>query len=164
MHDDPFARAVDRAHAAERAEAAAKRDRIERHVSSGARTAFRVHASVYLAVNLLLVVIWATTSMAYPWFLYPLLGWGIGLAAHYAATSNYMRRSNRRESAPAAYASAAPAPAPAAPTAPAPAPTRVATPSAGASTSDELTRLAELHASGVLTDKEFKAAKAKLLG
>jgi hypothetical protein len=162
MHDDPFARAVERAKATERADADARRQRLQRevggYVSRGARTALRIHASVFLAVNLLLVIIWATATPGYPWFLYPLFGWGIGLVAHYAATSDLTggRRRNRQQPAPAAAPTVAPAP-------PAPTPTPAAS-STGGSTSDELARLSELHRDGVLTDKEFKAAKAKLLG
>jgi hypothetical protein len=51
--------------------------------------------------------------------------------------------------------------------APAPAPAPVAPASAPAATGDttaELERLASLHQSGALTDDEFAAAKAKLLG
>jgi hypothetical protein len=47
----------------------------------------------------------------------------------------------------------APPPAP-----PPPAPTQ------GASPTDELARLGELHANGTLTDEEFAAAKANILG
>jgi hypothetical protein len=70
--------------AAERAEAEDRRRRRERS-ARGERAGFRIHATVYVAVQLLLVVVWAITGMGHPWFLYPLLGWGVGLAAHYAA-------------------------------------------------------------------------------
>ena len=70
--------------AAERAEAEDRRRRRERS-ARGARASFRIHATVYVAVQLLLVVVWALTGMGHPWFLYALLGWGVGLAAHYAA-------------------------------------------------------------------------------
>ena len=53
-----------------------------------AKRGFRVHFAVYLAVNALLVVIWATTSATYFWPVWPMLGWGIGVAAH--AASVYM--------------------------------------------------------------------------
>ena len=33
----------------------------------------------------MLVAVWAATGMGHPWFIYPLFGWGVGLAAHYAA-------------------------------------------------------------------------------
>lgn len=49
------------------------------------RRGFYVHLAIYLAVNAMLVVIWAITGTDHPWFLYPLLGWGIGVAAHGAA-------------------------------------------------------------------------------
>jgi hypothetical protein len=32
--------------------------------------------------NLFLVVIWALAGGGYPWFLFPIFGWGIGLVAH----------------------------------------------------------------------------------
>jgi hypothetical protein len=38
-----------------------------------------IHAIIYVLVNTMLVIIWATTSRGYPWFLWPLGGWGIGL-------------------------------------------------------------------------------------
>ena len=46
------------------------------------RRAFWVHASIYLATNIALVAIWVMVGGGYPWFLFPILGWGIGLAAH----------------------------------------------------------------------------------
>ena len=69
--------------AAERAEAEDRRQRKER-AERGARTGFRIHATVFVAVQVMLVVVWAATGMGHPWFIYPLFGWGIGLAAHYA--------------------------------------------------------------------------------
>ena len=49
-----------------------------------AKREFRVHLAVYLAVNALLVVIWAMTSTTYFWPVWPMLGWGIGVVAHAA--------------------------------------------------------------------------------
>jgi hypothetical protein len=69
--------------AAERAEAEDRRRRRER-AARGARKSFQIHATVFVAVQLLLVVVWALVGMGHPWFLYALFGWGIGLAAHYA--------------------------------------------------------------------------------
>ncbi|MBJ7331116.1 MAG: 2TM domain-containing protein [Solirubrobacteraceae bacterium] len=138
MQDDPFARAVERAQATEQAQAHAVRRRRQQQWSSGNRTAFRTHATVFVAVNLLLFVLWLTTwqlldGTSYPWFIWPLLGWGIGLAAHYAAVRNHLRG----------------------PSTPAEAPVR--------SKADELARLADLHRAGSLNDEEFSAAKAELL-
>jgi hypothetical protein len=47
-----------------------------------AKRGFRAHFAVYLAVNALLVAIWALTSAGYFWPVWPMLGWGIGVAAH----------------------------------------------------------------------------------
>ena len=41
---------------------------------------------------------------------------------------------------------------------------RLREPSGGGDSADEIQRLADLHASGALTDEEFAAAKAKALG
>lgn len=43
---------------------------------------FYTHLTVYLAVNLLLVIINLTNLTEGVWFVYPLLGWGIGLFFH----------------------------------------------------------------------------------
>lgn len=42
----------------------------------------RVHAYVYVAVNTMLVVIWAVGGNGFFWPIFPMLGWGIGLAAN----------------------------------------------------------------------------------
>jgi hypothetical protein len=48
-----------------------------------ARRDFWNHALVYVLVNGLLVAVWAiTNSGGYFWPIWPLLGWGIGLAMH----------------------------------------------------------------------------------
>jgi hypothetical protein len=47
-----------------------------------AKRGFWVHFATYLAVNALLVVIWAVTSPGYFWPIWPILGWGIGVAAN----------------------------------------------------------------------------------
>ena len=49
-----------------------------------AKREFRIHLAVYVAVNALLVIIWATTSATYFWPMWPMLGWGIAVAAHAA--------------------------------------------------------------------------------
>lgn len=75
--------------AAERSEAEYRRRRAER-VTHYKRTGLRIHTTVFVAVQVLLVVIWALQwqlgGTDHPWFIYPLLGWGVGLAAHWAAT------------------------------------------------------------------------------
>jgi fatty acid desaturase len=61
----------------ERREAAIKR--VE------AKRAFRFHAALYAAVNLLLIIVWAVTGARYFWPIWPILGWGIAVAFHYWA-------------------------------------------------------------------------------
>lgn len=91
MTDDPFARAAARVESADAERSQAHRGKAHSVVGAWASTGFRIHFAVYIAVNLLLVTIWATTTPGgYPWFLYVLLGWGIGIAAHYAAVSHWL--------------------------------------------------------------------------
>lgn len=46
------------------------------------RRAFLVHAAVFAAVNAMLIGVWVLAGAGYPWFLFPLMGWGVGLVAH----------------------------------------------------------------------------------
>lgn len=81
--------------AAERAEAEYSRHRRER-IAGAQRQAFRIHATAFVAVQVLLVVVWALAGAGYPWFLFPLVGWGVGLAIHYAtARDSFRERSDR---------------------------------------------------------------------
>jgi hypothetical protein len=77
--------------AAQRAESEYRRKRRQRSVRCQ-RKGFRIHATVFVAVQVLLVAIWALQwqlgGTSEPWFLYALGGWGIGLAAHYAVMRN----------------------------------------------------------------------------
>ena len=52
---------------------------------TGAQRAFQIHAAVWFAVNGFLFMIWLLAGAGHPWFLYPAMGWGIGLAAHATA-------------------------------------------------------------------------------
>ena len=54
-----------------------------------------IHATVYVAVNVLLITINLSTAPGQLWFQWPLLGWGIGLLAHAAAAFSLAGR--RRE-------------------------------------------------------------------
>ena len=99
MTDDAFERA------AEREESEHRRRRRERRAQAS-RTGFRIHLTVYIAVQVLLVAIWALQwaldGTSHPWFLYALFGWGIGVAAHYAACRDAIRgRSHRTDSSSA---------------------------------------------------------------
>lgn len=50
------------------------------------RRQFKTHLFAYLVVNALLWMLWAITSAVsgtwFPWPVFPLLGWGIGLSFH----------------------------------------------------------------------------------
>jgi hypothetical protein len=62
---------------------AAFREREARQILK--RRTFYLHLSIYLAVNLMLIVIWALAGGGFPWFLFVLMGWGIGIVAHGAS-------------------------------------------------------------------------------
>jgi hypothetical protein len=51
-----------------------------------AKLAFRSHVAAYVLVNSFLAVLDLLTSPGELWFFWPLLGWGVGLAAHAFAT------------------------------------------------------------------------------
>jgi class 3 adenylate cyclase len=48
------------------------------------RTSVRIHLALYVLVNVLLVAIWAASGGGYFWPIWPMLGWGIGVAGHAA--------------------------------------------------------------------------------
>ena len=43
---------------------------------------FAVHLVMYVVVNTALVVIWMLTGKGYPWPLWPIAGWGVGIIAN----------------------------------------------------------------------------------
>jgi 2TM domain len=47
-----------------------------------AKAGFWTHLAVYLAVNAFLVLIWFFTGAGYFWPIFPIAGWGIGVAAN----------------------------------------------------------------------------------
>lgn len=49
------------------------------------RLGLAIHVSIYLVVNIGLFAIWSISGAAYPWFLWPLFGWGIGIVSHVLA-------------------------------------------------------------------------------
>jgi len=61
---------------------------------------FFIHFAIYILVNILLVIIWAfPAGGGYPWFLWPLGGWGIGILFHFLGVFVFSRPSGweRRE-------------------------------------------------------------------
>ena len=55
---------------------------------------FYVHFAVYIIVNIILVIIWAITGADYPWFLFPLGGWGIGILFHFLGVFVFSRQTD----------------------------------------------------------------------
>ena len=66
---------------------------------------FFSHLMVYIVINAMFVVIWAITRAGYPWFVWPLLGWGVGLAFHglsvfvFDGTGNWEKSEVEKEAA-----------------------------------------------------------------
>ena len=48
-----------------------------------AKKAFMTHLMAYISVNIMLIVVNILYTPKEIWFLYPLIGWGIGIVAHY---------------------------------------------------------------------------------
>jgi hypothetical protein len=48
-----------------------------------ARRGFTIHAIVYGLVTTGLIILNLTVATEFPWAVFPLVGWGIGLTAHY---------------------------------------------------------------------------------
>lgn len=161
MSDDPFARAVHRAEAAEHQRVEQVRHRRRGVVSKWTSAGFRIHFTIYLIISLMLVAIWLTTSTAFPWPIFPILGWGAGVAAHWSVTRELSAPPTPRQPQPDPDPFARAVPNASAPGQPAAA---AAASAPRASTAEELQKLAKLHKQGALTDEEFSAAKASLLG
>ncbi len=56
--------------------------RVEERQRLLAEEGLRAHALAYVVVNAMLIGTWAVTDRRYFWPKWPLLGWGLGLAAH----------------------------------------------------------------------------------
>jgi len=55
-------------------------ERAQRRVEAKIR--FYIHLTVYVGVNILLIIINLASSPEYLWFKWPLMGWGIGVFFH----------------------------------------------------------------------------------
>jgi hypothetical protein len=57
------------------------------YTSAESRRGFAIHAFVYTVVMTGLIalntLLWVYADVSFPWAAFPLVGWGIGLAAHY---------------------------------------------------------------------------------
>lgn len=54
---------------------------------------FWVHLAVYILVNVVLIVVWAVGGGGFPWFVFILGGWGIGLLMHLVSVFVFSRDS-----------------------------------------------------------------------
>lgn len=61
------------------------------------RTELIRHIGAYVIINGFLVVVWALTGAGYPWFLWVMAGWGIGLLFHIVDYFSGRRGSASRE-------------------------------------------------------------------
>ncbi|MBA7691885.1 hypothetical protein ES703_100440 [subsurface metagenome] len=53
---------------------------------------FYIHFIVYILVNIMLIIIWAATGAGFPWFIFPLGGWGIGILFHFLGIFVFSRQ------------------------------------------------------------------------
>jgi len=57
---------------------------------------FFIHLTVYIIINIMLVLIWAfAAGGGFPWFIFPLGGWGIGLLLHFLFVFVFGGKSDR---------------------------------------------------------------------
>ncbi len=56
-----------------------------------AKKGFYIHFAVYISVNIPLVIVWVVTDPGFPWFIFPLGGWGIGLLFHFLSVFAFSR-------------------------------------------------------------------------
>ncbi len=68
------------------------------------KVGFQVHFGIYLAVNAFLIAIWYFTvtphGSIFPWFIFPLFGWGIGIVGHFLGAyrgEGYVNRKTEEE-------------------------------------------------------------------
>ena len=47
-----------------------------------AKVKFYRHLTIYIAVNILLIIINVSTSTEHLWFIWPLMGWGLAVVLH----------------------------------------------------------------------------------
>src|SRR4051812_1805493 len=97
-----------------------------RRRSGALTTSFRIHLSIYVVVNVMLIGIWAASGGGYFWPIWPILGWGIGVGCHGAPLLARRGAPPRRRAVPTFERS----------------PTRVAVPEATSSVDEVASRVA----------------------
>ena len=61
-----------------------------------AKKGFFIHITVYIVVNIILVLVWAfAAGGGFPWFIFPIFGWGIGIIFHYLGVFVFGGKSDR---------------------------------------------------------------------
>lgn len=68
-----------------------------------AESGFLVHLVIYILVNVMLIIINLLYSAEVLWFLYPLIGWGIGLVMHYLVGVRLIEKEIIKKEARAEY-------------------------------------------------------------
>jgi hypothetical protein len=53
---------------------------------------FYIHLTGYIVVNVLLFSIWIFTGKGFPWIIFPIVGWGIGILMHFLYTFVFTER------------------------------------------------------------------------
>lgn len=61
------------------------------------RVEFRTHLVVFVVINSVLWAIWFFTGQGYPWPVWPLAGWGVGVIFHYLFDYNPSRLFSEEE-------------------------------------------------------------------
>ena len=64
---------------------------------ANAKLGFYTHLSAYIVVNLLLIVINLISPARHYWFIWPLLGWGVGIFFHGMGTYMFLSGSGFKE-------------------------------------------------------------------
>jgi hypothetical protein len=65
------------------------------HRARLAKAAWNAHLGAYVSVQLFLVMIWLISGAGFFWPIFPIMGWGIGLASHGMAHAANRPRPNR---------------------------------------------------------------------
>src|SRR5436190_15839615 len=60
----------------------------------------KAHVRAYLVFCVAMVVLWAVTGLGYFWPIWPIMGWGIGVASHTAAFRSRRSRAARASAGP----------------------------------------------------------------
>ncbi len=60
---------------------------------------FQINLAAYIVVNALLITINFLFASEFPWCIFPLIGWGIGVTMHYTFGVHYLDRELGKEQA-----------------------------------------------------------------